>query len=610
MANPIESQDITGINSIGIQDLAEKQSVEDNNIMIIQDVDDTKRITITNLRKGLIQDTEYPSTDRIYSSEKVTSLMNDNTEQINQIARDITQNIDNAMVTMEEIKKDHEVINTELEDKVPSSIIDDLTILINQKRPNDVLLTASDLDTSNDKVKIGLENLKVEVLEAMTGESPVTISKAPYGGWISSDIADNAINSTHLSNTYRYRDYITTGDISDITADGIYLINGLVSGIPGDSNDSSAFMLENFRFGPNGKYIYQILSYIDDNLYRPVYYRRGEVVKLYSLPFIAEYPINSKFKLNTEHMGDIYTDKGVYTGNVYNLRSEGSYYVLKGSEGLPTEDSDYIVNVSCHNNDFKFVLVNIKNLTTYVGLLHMDSNNLYDSPKWVQINDNKKSKFDGTKLVILGDDYAFGVGPSNITTESYQSLLKNDYGFTIYNYALSGATAGSYDSSMYEEKCVITQIETAKDKIASSDLLYLMIGSNDFKYGSCSIGNNDDLDTTSFKGSLNTIIRNIYKINPSIGIIISTPVYRARLTDSSNIIDCDTITVNNYYLYNFANAIIDISNIYHIPVLDLYNEFGINKYNYTSYLVNGMYLNAFSQKRLSSAVYNIFNSYF
>lgn len=597
-------------NSIGIQDMIEKTSVEDNNIMIIQDNDDTKRITITNLRKGLIQDTEYPSSDRIYSSEKVNSLLQDNTDSVNQIAKDVNQNINLAMAEMKTLKKEHETITEDLNDKVPSSKIEDLLTLIDQKRPIDTLLTSSDLDTSSDNVKIGLVNLKTEVLEAMTGESPVTISKAPYGGWISSDIANNIIGSNHLTKTYRYRDHITTGNISDITDDGLFLISGTVSGLPGDYNDSSTLWLENYRFGQNGKYICQVIRYTDDDLYRPIYYRRGELKQLYSLPFITEYPINSKFKINTSHMGDIYTNRGEYNGKVFNIRSEGSYYVLKGSEDLPTEDSDYIVKVSSHDNDFVYILINIKNLTTYVALLHMNSDNVYDSPKIIKLNDNKKSRFDGTKLVILGDDYAFGVGPSNITTESYPSLLRDNYGFTIYNYALSGATAGSYDATMYEEKCVINQIETAKEKIATSNLLYIMIGSNDFKYGSCNIGSNTDLVDTTFKGSLNLIVQKIYEINPEIGIVFATPAYRARLTDSSNIIDCDSTSVNDCYLKDFANAIIDICDIYHIPVLDIYNKFGINKFNYSSYLVNGMYLNAYTQEHLSSAIYNIFNSYF
>lgn len=597
-------------NSIEIQSLIEKTSVEDNNIIIIEDSEDTKKITVTNLRKGLIQDTEYPSSDRLYSSEKVNTLLQNNTTYMNEIAKEVNQNINNAIGKMEELKVEHEEINKELENKVNTEIINQLTILINQKRSKDVLITSSDLDTSSQNVKIGLVNLKDEVLEAITGESPVIISKSPYGGWLSSDIADNSISSKHLTKFYRYRGYITTGDLADLTDDGLYLISGTVSGIPGDYNNSSTLWLENYRFGENGKYIYQVLRYTDDNLYRPVYYRRGEVKSLYSLSFITEYPINSKFRLTTEHMGDIYSDKGIYSGKVFDLRAEGSYYVLKESEDLPTNDSDYLVKVTSHNDDFLFTFINVNNLNIYEGLLHKDETNLYKSPQIVQINDNKKSRFHGKKLAILGDDYAFGVGPSNITTESYHALLKENYGFMIYNYALSGATAGSYDSTMYQEKCVINQIETAKDIIKSSDLLYLMIGSNDFKYGACIIGNNDDITPTTFKGSLNIIIQNIYSINPNIGIVLSTPLYRARLTDSSNIVDGDTISVNDYYMKDFVNAVINISDKYHIPILDLYNNFNINKYNQQAFLINGMYLNTIGQERLSNAVYNIFNSYF
>lgn len=71
------------------------------------------------------------------------------------------------------------ILNKWLEDGVfnelfKSSIFKDFVEELNNKRDKDVLITSSDMDKSNDLVKIGLDGLKEEVINAMTGETPVS----------------------------------------------------------------------------------------------------------------------------------------------------------------------------------------------------------------------------------------------------------------------------------------------------------------------------------------------------------------------------------------------------------------------------------------------------
>ena len=68
--------------SIHIEDLLEKTGLNDTDIFIIQDDENTKKITVFNLRSGLVQDTEEPSEHRIYSSKKVNDLL-DSLKSIN-----------------------------------------------------------------------------------------------------------------------------------------------------------------------------------------------------------------------------------------------------------------------------------------------------------------------------------------------------------------------------------------------------------------------------------------------------------------------------------------------------------------------------------------------
>ena len=56
------------VNKIGLGDLLEKTKLSDDDILILEDIENTKRVSFRNLRDSLIEDEELPSTHRIYSS--------------------------------------------------------------------------------------------------------------------------------------------------------------------------------------------------------------------------------------------------------------------------------------------------------------------------------------------------------------------------------------------------------------------------------------------------------------------------------------------------------------------------------------------------------------
>ena len=60
---------------IFVTDLLEKSRVDDTDVMIIEDVENTKKVMFRNLRISLIEDNESPASHRIYSSQKVNELI-------------------------------------------------------------------------------------------------------------------------------------------------------------------------------------------------------------------------------------------------------------------------------------------------------------------------------------------------------------------------------------------------------------------------------------------------------------------------------------------------------------------------------------------------------
>ena len=73
----------TESNDVGISELENTTEIEDSALFIIEDSQNTKTATLAAVRKNLIQDDEIPSDNKIYSSEKIDSLLSNYEKKIN-----------------------------------------------------------------------------------------------------------------------------------------------------------------------------------------------------------------------------------------------------------------------------------------------------------------------------------------------------------------------------------------------------------------------------------------------------------------------------------------------------------------------------------------------
>ena len=78
---------------IFIEDLLEDTVVEDTDLLIIEDKDNTKKIIFRNLRISLINDEDTASPVRIYSSKKVEDLVNASRQDLDIGLEDIKASI-------------------------------------------------------------------------------------------------------------------------------------------------------------------------------------------------------------------------------------------------------------------------------------------------------------------------------------------------------------------------------------------------------------------------------------------------------------------------------------------------------------------------------------
>lgn len=595
----------TQSNDVGIVELDNTTEVPDTALFIVEDDQSTKSISLESLRRNLITDDDSPSDTKVYSSEKIRSMIEQNKTEINNglaITNSEVNMIKENYAKTEKVNEQIDELNSKMftqDDK------DNIEKALESKRDKNTLITSSDLDYSSDQNKIQLKHLSEEVLSAMTGETPVSLVKSPKGGWTTESIADYAITGDKLSSNYRYRGQIIDGSINDVLNDGIYIIGPNVEGVPKlNEDDTEAKVLYVSLFGSNKEFICQKVEYLYQLEDRPFFIRKGKTLNIHNLFFNPIYQISGNFKIDSSLMGDSVTDRGtISSGNLYDHTAEGSYKVLKGVENLPTDDN-YFVSISKFDDYYVYEarLHSDVSCIVYISYIHQNEYGVQIATKWFKVTDINKSKFDNQRIHLFGDGLCFGLGSSDISTKAYPYLLYEKYGFKVFNHAINDATMGNYGVKTMEERSVLTQVKNTVFK--NEDIAVIFAGTKDFELGNCPIGNNTDKKDTTFKGSLNMVIESIFASDPSVKILLVTPIFRARINygDGRN---SDVTSINSRYLSDYSNAILELSKINHVPVLDMMNEGLINKYNYKYWLgEDGLYLNDNGQSYFATRLYD------
>ena len=422
----------------------------------------------------------------------------------------------------------------------------------------------------------------------MTGKTQVSIPSVPTGGWIGDDLADDSIASRKLKKDYSYRGSYPQGDINRLVKSGYYEVASTVEGLPHYKNDmDETRLLEVIRYGIDGKYIIQRVYYKErTGEIRPYFERKGLFAKLSVLEFVAKYEVGSDNKVDSSLLASHYNNRGILRdGDLFTVNADGNYLCESTVRHLPTNEK-YLVNIRSFDDrrEFEAKQADTDGCITYVCYEYKDSAGSLVRTDWFNITNILKSKFDNQEVHIFGDGISFGLGSSDISKKSFSSILRDKYGYRIFNHSLSDATVGTYGDDVLRESSVITQVDESTG-INRDNEMYAIIfaGAEDYRCGSATVGVDTDKNDTTFKGAYNFLINRLLLKAPKCKIMLVTPIFRAS-TEPGDSMSGDDNMVNGKYLRDYANAIIDIGKYNHIPVLDLYSECMINKYNHASYL--------------------------
>ena len=136
-------------------------------------------------------------------------------------------------------------------------------------------------------------------------------------------------------------------------------------------------------------------------------------------------------------------------------------------------------------------------------------------------------------------------------------------------------------------------------EFSDKDLVIIAAGTNDFKLnvplGDKGESGDISFDDTTFYGAYRKSIEKILSVNPTIRIVLFTPLQR----DNSDY-DVNTTNGSGHKLIDYVNAIIEIGEMYGVPIVDLYRNSGITKLNLSQFTTDGLHLSQSGYDRSSN----------
>lgn len=196
------------------------------------------------------------------------------------------------------------------------------------------------------------------------------------------------------------------------------------------------------------------------------------------------------------------------------------------------------------------------------------------------------SVLEGKTWVFLGDSITFGTGVSD--GYDYPTLIKNNYKVNAINGAVAGGRYAKVTGSEANDRVIAQQIITQAENIKKADIVSIKCGTNDFA-NVVAFGDNDSTSEYTFNGGINIAISTIFTLNPKVRLVLFTPIYRATqsYTDDKN---SDDYPLGGNYLSDYCTQIENAGKRHHVPVFNLYNISGINRFNANIMLSDKLHL--------------------
>jgi len=192
----------------------------------------------------------------------------------------------------------------------------------------------------------------------------------------------------------------------------------------------------------------------------------------------------------------------------------------------------------------------------------------------------EKFILEGKTLLSLGDGVSKG--------STYQEKVK-----TLLN--LKSVTNNSNNGLVMSSMINLINVEALKD----IDIIIIMLGTNDYTKGRALGTKDDGGEVESFYGDVQAVINTSQKAKPEAKLVFLTPLKHGYIEGQPSYPNKNNIDLG---LEDYSMAIKEVCNKNSIPVIDLFNESGIEADNIADYTVDNMNLNEAGDEKVAKTI--------
>ncbi|WP_368243288.1 MULTISPECIES: hypothetical protein [Enterococcus] len=487
---------------------------------------------------------------------------------------------------------------------------------------------AKNLATKVDKggnEQITMPMLSQEVKTAMTGGSVAVVGP---NGVNTTNVANGAITSPKLSNSFNYRTFLASGALLDVLdVNGFYLYSATT--ISDSPFATGAGILENIK---TDDYIIQNVTEFATGI---KYFRTVRQ----SVSRVTEW-VSSEIKnssISRSKLSSDFDSKGHFQDvDLNSLIDSGTYLLTGTTTNIPVGfNGSLLLTVQKNGHWIHQTLSLLQNPSQKAHRYHFDTENLWG--EW-EIASNKPLS---GKVVVNFGDSLFG---NTQGASSVSNVISNVTGAVVYNCGFGGCRmAGGQEIEAWQsfsmfrlsDEIVKENDDPTKWNLQDAavnnekwnnkptyfdntlsvlkgidfnlvDFITIAYGTNDYTGGNLIDDESNPLNTDTFSGALRYSLEKIMAKYKQLKILICTPTYRLWFNpDGSVESDSDTKDyAGTGSLIGYVEKTKDIAKEYKVLCIDNYYELGINRFNALNFFTvqDGTHHNSVGRKVLGEKI--------
>lgn len=215
--------------------------------------------------------------------------------------------------------------------------------------------------------------------------------------------------------------------------------------------------------------------------------------------------------------------------------------------------------------------------------------------------------FTGKTASFLGDSITEGVGVEDIENCRYDNRLKKLLGLKkTYNYGISATRIAHQIHPSEHPRADLCFCGRAYDLAKDSDLIIIYGGVNDYIHGDAHFGEMTDTTPETFCGGVDFLMQFLPNAYPNARVLFLTPAHMCYAGESDAFPSPREMKQPDAKpLRAYCDVFVEKGEKYGVPVLDLYNNLGIDandEAQRTEFTADGLHFNDKGQGVLAEKI--------